>query len=165
MRETIFVEWWELHIKSLSKRKKEILYTPCVSISLPAFCLKPAATCCCVCKKMVVYKYLPEWLCALRAFGKCSHVWKLMAEELMGVLIAFQLGSQQPCKLDVFSSSIYHPRGVHCQAGEVWTTHHISLIQFKPVADTVEAHSIWHSIYRHTGEIFLEKEADIFLLF
>ena len=114
---------------------------------------------------MVVYTYLPEWLCALRVFGKCSHVLKLMAEELMGVLIAFQLGSQQPCKLDVFSSSIYHPRGVHCQAGEVWTTHHISLIQFEPVADDVEAHSVWHSIYRHTGEIFLEKEADIFLLF
>lgn len=53
---------------------------------------------------MVVYKYLRQWLCALRALGECSHVWKVMAVELMGVLIAFQLRSQQPHKLDVLAA-------------------------------------------------------------
>lgn len=53
----------------------------------------------------------------------------LIAVELMAILIAFQLQSQKPCKLDIISRSIYHPGGVHSQVGDVWTTHHIGLIQ------------------------------------
>ena len=86
-------------------------------------------------KEDVVYTHLPEWLCALRAFGKCSHVWKLMAGKLMGVLIAFQLGHQQPHKLDVFQQIYLSARGAHCQAAGVRTTHHTSLIQLKSIAD------------------------------
>lgn len=88
---------------------------PCtrwLPIRLPALCSQPAARCCCVQEDGRPQIFAWMTLICSWVFGKSAHVWGVMAEELMGVLIAFQSGSQQSHKLDVFSISIYHPRGV-----------------------------------------------------
>lgn len=104
------------------------------SVGLGAVCYLPIATCWCVEENGCLQISASMTLCS-------EGVWRVLTclesngSGANGRIDCFSIAEPAASQIRCFSSSIYHPRSVHCQAGEVWTTHQTGLIQFKSIAD------------------------------